>query len=154
MTRPLSVLLALAFVTAACGESEEVKSARRDARRTSCIAQELALQAKERLAKLDTTVATSQGGPMEQVTLAAHHFASALKERADAFARSAAYTDSAAHVRSQEDSVRYAGLAAQSRPGAPAAGTVEGNVAERYSQDMAAAFANPDHPCNTPEGES
>lgn len=152
MTRSVSILLALVLL-AACGESEEVKSARRDAQRTSCIAQELALQAKERLAKLDTTVAASQGSPMEQVTLAAHRFASALKERADAFALSAAYQDSAASARSSEDSVRYAGLATQHRPGAPAAGTVEGNVAERYAQDLAAAFGNPDHPCNNPEEE-
>ncbi|HEX8905216.1 MAG TPA: hypothetical protein VF771_10265, partial [Longimicrobiaceae bacterium] len=90
---------------AACGESKEKKEARAQARRTSCVASELALQAKERLAALDTQVVRMQGTPLEQVSVAGHAFAAVYKAYADASSRAADLADSAAGARSRDDSV-------------------------------------------------
>jgi hypothetical protein len=142
---------AAALLLAACGENEARAAARQLARRNSCVAAELALDAKERLAALDTAVVSAQGGPMEQVTVAGHTFAAAYKQWADAAAQSADHADSAAFARSRDDSLRFARLSEQARirPGAP--GTVQGNAVASYNQDVARAFANPDHPCNQPQ---
>ena len=154
-SRLILALPALLLVAAAACDREtpEQRSARRDARRTACVADELALQAKERLAKLDTVLAISRGSPTEQLTAAGYRFAFALKEHADSAARVAAYTDSAVHARASEDSLRYAQAAEKARPPAPQPNTVEANAAERYRRDMAAALGNLDHPCNKEEGE-
>lgn len=146
MAAALALLLA-----AGCGEDKGRVAARTVARRTSCLAAELALDAKERLASLDTAVATVQGTPLEQATLASHAFVTAYKAWADASSTSADYADSASFARSRQDSVRFAQLSVQARPGAVPRGTVEGNAAESYNKDFARAFANPDHPCNKPQ---
>ncbi|HEX8695561.1 MAG TPA: hypothetical protein VF746_24320 [Longimicrobium sp.] len=155
--RLVPALLALVPTLAACGrESPEKRAARRDAHRTACIAEELALQAKERLAYMDTALARSRGTAVEAISAASFRFAFAMKDYADAALKTVAYQDSALAARSREDSVRYAGLATRSRPPAPAARSVEANAAQRYEEELAAAFGNPAHPCNQEgeEGES
>jgi hypothetical protein len=146
----LPAAAAALLLLSACGENKARAAARQLARRSSCVAAELALDAKERLAALDTAVVTAQGGPMEQVTVAGHTFATAYREWADAASRSADYADSAAFARSREDSLRFARLSEQARirPGAP--GTVQGNAVASYNQVVTRAFGNPDHPCNLP----
>jgi len=146
----LPTAAAALLLLAACGENKARAAARQLARRNSCVAAELALDAKERLAALDTAMAGAQGGPMEEVTVAGHTFATAYKQWADAASQSADYADSAAFATSRDDSVRYARMSDQARirPGAP--GTVQGNAVASYNEDVARAFANPDHPCNKP----
>jgi hypothetical protein len=146
----LPAAAAALLLLAACGENQARAAARQLARRNSCVAAELALDAKERLAALDTAVAGAEGGPMQQVTVAGRDFAAAYRQWADAASQSADYADSAAFAGSREDSVRFARLSEQARirPGAP--GTVQGNAVASYNQDVARAFANPDHPCNKP----
>ncbi|HEX6751536.1 MAG TPA: hypothetical protein VF092_29860 [Longimicrobium sp.] len=153
MTVAAAVLACAAL--AACGESEARKEARAQARRSSCVASELALEAKERLASLDTQVVRMQGSPLEQVTNASHLFAAAYKSYADAKSRAADLADSAAVARSKNDSVRLAGESQRARPPAPQPG-VQQNAAERFEADMREALANPDHPCNKQgeDGES
>jgi len=155
--RLVPALLLLVPTLAACGrESPEKRAARRDARRTACIADELALQAKERLAYMDTALARSRGTAVEAISAASFRFAFATKLHADAALKTAVYQDSALAARSREDSARYAGMAARARPLPPEPGSVEANAAQRYDEELAAAFGNPAHPCNQEdeEGES
>jgi len=149
----LPAAAAALLLLAACGEDKGRAAARQLARRNACVAAELALDAKEKLASLDTAMVGARGGPMEQVTMAGHTFAAAYRQWADAASQSADYADSAAYAPSRDDSVRYARMAEQARirPGAP--GTVQGNAVASYNQDVSRAFANPDHPCNKPKDE-
>jgi hypothetical protein len=149
---PLALLLlAAAALSAACGESPARKAGREQARRTSCVAAELALTAKERLAGLDTQLVVVQGGPFEQVTAASRQFAAAYQDYANAYSQSADLADSAAYAGESRDSARYAQEAERTRPAIPQAGTVPGNAYARFTSDMEAALANPDHPCNHPD---
>lgn len=139
-----------AALLAACGErlTEEQKNARRDARRTSCVAQDLAIDAKVNLASLDTALANQQGSPLAAVTAAAREFAAAYKAYADASLESSALLDSAVHAPSKDDSARLTIQSERARPPIPAEGTVQGNAAAAYRRDLLAALANPNHPCN------
>jgi hypothetical protein len=148
----LPAAAAALLLLAACGEDRGRVAARQLARRNSCVAAELALDAKERLASLDTAAVRAQGTPMEQVTNAGRAFAAAYRQWADAVSRGADYADSAAFARSRDDSVRFARMAEQSRPRPVDPGTVEGNAAGRFNDDFTRAFGNPDHPCNQPRG--
>jgi hypothetical protein len=151
MRNPKLIALAIAVLAcatlAACGESAAKKQAREQARRTACISSELALEAKERLASLDTQVVQMQGSPLEQVTQAGHVFAGAYRTYADLASHAADLADSAAFARSRDDSVRYAQQAARAKPPAPQPG-VEENAARRFEGDVREAMNNPDHPCN------
>jgi hypothetical protein len=144
----LAIVLACAAL-AACGESKARKEARALARRNSCVASELALEAKERLASLDTQVVRTQGSPLEQVTVAGRIFAAAYKAYADASSRAADLADSAASARSRDDSVRWAAQSRRALPPPPHPG-VEQNAADRFNADLRQALDNPDHPCNRP----
>jgi len=151
---PLTAFVLAALALAACDrESPEKRAARQVTARTRCVAEELALQAKERLASLDTVLAGARGTPMEQTVAAGYRFAFALREHADAAARSAALMDSAMVARAAEDSTRLANAAMKARPAAPAPGSVEANVDDRYTQEISAALENPNHPCNQAEAE-
>jgi hypothetical protein len=147
-TNPTLLLAAAAALLLAGCQDRGRAAARQLARQNSCIAAELALGAKERLAALDTAVANAEGTPMEQVTRAGHTFAAAYRQWADAMYRTAELADSAAYARSREDSVRFARESEQARPRAVRQGTVEGNAVASYNQDVSRALANPDHPCN------
>ena len=144
---------ALALLLAACGEKGETPE-QREVRRAACIADELALSARVRLANLDTAVAQARGTPLEAVTSAGYEFARAYAEHANRVARETAYLDSAAHAPEKEDSTRFAQQAAGLRTRAPAAGSVESNAIERWREDYVVASGNPDHPCNKPVEES
>lgn len=146
-----ALLLAAAAATAACGESPERRAARDQARRTSCVAAELALTAKERLARLDTQMVVTQNSPMHQVLQASHQFASSYHTYAEGYSRSANLADSAAFAGSKEEAARLEQQAQATRPPLPAAGTVQANAAGRFTTDMQNALANPDHPCNKRE---
>jgi hypothetical protein len=148
----LAVAVPACAVLAACGESPARKQARAEARRTSCIASELALEAKERLASLDTQVVRMQGTPLAEVTQAGRVFASAYKDYADAASRAADLADSAAFARSHDDSVRYAQQSQGARPPAPQPGVTQ-NAVDRYNDDARQARNNPDHPCNKPDDD-
>lgn len=150
-TNPTLLLAAAAALLLAGCQDRGRAAGRQLARQNSCIAAELALDAKERLAALDTAVATAEGTPMEQVTRAGYTFAAAYRQWADAMSRAADYADSAAHARSRDDSVRFARLSEQARPRAVRQGTVEGNAVASYNQDVSRALTNPDHPCNKPD---
>jgi hypothetical protein len=148
MTRStLFTAAAAALLLAGCADRGRT-AARQLVRRNSCVAAELALDAKERLASLDTAVAGARGTPMEQVTVASHSFAAAYRQWADAVSQSASLADSAAFAHSRQDSLRFARQAEEARPRPVARGTVEANAVASYDQDVARAFANPDHPCN------
>jgi len=153
ITNPTLLLAAAAALLLAGCENRARAAARQLARQNSCIAAELALDAKERLASLDTALVTSEGTPMEQVTRAGHTFAAAYRQWADAMSRTADYADSAAHARSPADSVRFARQSEQARPRSVPPGTVEGNAVASYNQDVTRALANPDHPCNKPDND-
>jgi len=150
-TTLLPAAAAALLLLAACGEDRGRVAARQLARRNSCITSELALDAKERLASLDTAMAVAQGTPMEQVTTAGRAFAAAYREWADAVNRSADYADSATHARARPDSLRFARMSEQARPRPVDRGTVAGNAAARFNSDFTQAFNNPDHPCNKPQ---
>jgi hypothetical protein len=147
---PVAALL-LAATAVACGESAAHKAARQLARRNSCVAAELALSAKERAAKLDTQVVASAGTQLEPVLTASRQFALAYQSYAQAFSHSADLADSAASAGSKREAELYRQQATQTSPPAPMAGSVEGNAAGRFTADMQAALANPDHPCNHPD---
>lgn len=141
------------LLLAACGEDKGRVAARQLARRNACVASELALVAKEKLASLDTAAAGAEGTPLEQVTQASRSFSAAYRAWADASSRSAELADSAANASSRDDSVKYARMADQARPAAVPQGSMEGNAAASYNADVARAFGNPDHPCNKPQEE-
>jgi hypothetical protein len=141
-----AALLALS----ACGKKDDSgkAEAQRLARRNSCVAAELALSAKERLASLDTMAANSQGTPLESAANASRAFAAAYKAWADSASMAADLADSAAAAGSADDSTRYAQLSAQARPHPATAGTAQANAAAQYNDDVTRALGNPDHPCN------
>ena len=154
MTRTTLLPAAAAALLLLAGCADRGRAAARQlARRNSCIAAELALDAKERLAALDTAAATAAGTPMEQVTMAGHAFAAAYRQWADASARSAALADSAVNARTSDDAARLTRESDAARPLPVAHGTVESNAAVSYNQDFARAFGNPDHPCNKPKDD-
>lgn len=150
-TTPILLAAAAAVLLLSGCENRARTAARQLARQNSCIASELALDAKERLAALDTALVTSAGTPMEQVTRAGYAFSAAYRQWADAMSRVADFADSASYARSKEDSVRFARQSEQARPRAPQQGTVEGNAVASYNQDVTRALTNPDHPCNKPD---
>jgi hypothetical protein len=142
---PLAVALALA----ACGDDAAKTEQRTAARRASCIAEELAIQANTRVSSLDTLRTRAPGGFVDQI----YPFARAYFDYARAREQYTALADSAAAAESEEDSARYAGQAARATPAAPPPGTVQGNAVQSYQRDHAAALANPDHPCNKADEE-
>ena len=156
MRMPRRTLLSAAaflLLAAACGERGETPE-QRETRRAACIADELALQAKVRLANLDTALAQARGTPLENVTVSGHTFATAYAAFANRRLGETANMDSAARAANKADSVRYAGKAEPFRDARFAPGSVEANAADRWLQDFTAAAGNPDHPCNRAADEA
>ena len=148
MTRtalPLAALAALAL--AACGEDPEKAVQRGTARRTACVAEELAIRANTNLAALDTL----RGGPTSGAMGAIYSYQTAYFNYAKLRERQAASSDSAAAAATPEDSARHATKAAQSTPPRGQPGTVQANASATYERDFSAALGNPDHPCNEEE---
>lgn len=147
-------LLVLALLVAGCDRepapsAEEI--ARRDVARRgtaleACIAEELALRARETVADLERFAPGT--GP--------YQFAAVYRDRAELRLLAAALADSAANAGSAADSARLARRSAEFAPPRPSGGTVEANVAESYARDAARIRSTPAHPCNRsadPEGD-
>ena len=145
-------LLVSSLALAACGDDPARTQARKIARRNSCVAAELALQAKEKLASLDTASVSAEGGPLQQAVAATRTFAATYRAWADANSRAMDLADSAAFARSRQDSLRLAREAGAARPTAPR-DQVQMNAMRSYTHDFDRAANNPDHPCNRPEDE-
>ena len=147
MRRFLPVLICFA---AACGETEEDAAAAARmteeqalAARHACAAEELLKTAQEDLATIEQGFASGVA-PAGLTT-----FARAYLQHAEL--RYVAYSqqDSAAnHSGTPEDSARHAGIANRIQIIPPAAGTLEANVINSYSEKAAAILADADHPCN------
>lgn len=150
-SRAVTVAFVALLALSACGESKARTATRALARRNSCVAAELALDAKERLASLDTARAKAEGTALAQMTEAGYTYAAAYKAWADAASRAADLEDSAVTAPSSADSARYAQESATARPRVAAPGTTEANAALQYSRDVTRALGNPDHPCNKPD---
>ncbi|HEX2189430.1 MAG TPA: hypothetical protein VHG51_11055 [Longimicrobiaceae bacterium] len=146
---PASLLLAAALL-AACERAPAEDPARREARvaasRNACVAEELAIRARENLASLDTMAAMSGGlqGPMR----APLEYATVAWNFAELRHSALAHMDSAVSAPTPGDSTRYAQRAAQYvvRPAEP--GTVDANAAAEWQRNFAAARSNPAHYCN------
>lgn len=155
LRRPASLLLLASALLAACERAPAEPPARREARvaasRNACVAEELAIRARQNLASLDTIAAMSGGlqGPMR----APHEYATVAWSFAELRHSALAYMDSALSAPTPGDSARYARRGEQFvvRPAEP--GTVDANVAAEWQRNFATARTNPAHYCNqeTPE---
>jgi hypothetical protein len=147
--RPFPSLLVLAAALAACGRDAGEDPARREIRvaasRNACVAEELAIRARENLASLDTLAASGGvAGPMQ----AAYTYAQVYRNFAELRLSSMAYMDSAVSAPAAADSARYMRRAEQfsTRPAEP--GTVDANVANAWRRSFEEMRANPEHYCN------
>jgi hypothetical protein len=151
MPRPIAIALAAAALLAGCrAESPEHRAARREARRSACIATELLIQSHDRARTLGQY---SGGGPLAQVLAASSTYAAAYDDYARSRAAQLALADSAVNAKSPVDSTRFIGQARRQAPAAPQPGSVQATARQRYDTDFAAAKANADHPCNRPDEE-
>lgn len=139
-------LFLLPLLLAACGEREDParQESRQVAAKAACISEELLIDAREKLTVM-APLAASRGGP--------YVYAQAYHDYAQLRAGELAYADSALSARTPADSARYAQLGARYASTPPAAGTVEGNVAEEYARNFQAIAANPAHYCSQPAPE-
>jgi hypothetical protein len=146
---PAPALVLASLLLAACDSEPEVTPGQRLARRDACIGQELLIQARRRVAQLDTVLAqTDPESPTALLARPGYTFASALLQHAERRHRETAYLDSAAATPVKDDSVRLAQRAASFRIPPFRAASVESNAAVRYEEDFREARLNPDHPCN------
>lgn len=148
--RHFAILLTLPVLLAACDREPDESPQRHEARvaasRNACVAEELAIRARERLASLDTIAALSGGvGGMMR---APHEYATVGWNFAELRMRALAYADSALSADTPADSTRYARRGAQfvTRPAEP--GTVDANVAAEWRRNFEATRADPRHYCN------
>lgn len=139
----IAVPLALAALAACQGEDPARAERRAGAARAACVGGELAVQAGNRLAAVDTLAAN--GNPL---TATLFPFARGYHDYAKLRERQLALLDSAATAGSTEDSTELATRAAAGDPGRGRPGTPEANAAEAYDRDFASAMGNPSHPCN------
>lgn len=147
------ILLAAALLlVSACGDrgpTPQQEAARREARLDACIAEALSMNARSRLATLDTLLARSQAtGAVPALVSAPHKFAQVYATYADLRAHETAYRDSAYNASSKEDSTRYEKMAAEFRVNRPSPESLEENVIRDYGRDFVVSRANPDHGCN------
>lgn len=149
MRKSLPILLLLSLVVSACrdeGEDPERRAVREAAARAACVAEELALTARENLAALEP-LAGAEGTPQGAFG-AAHTFARAYRDYAEFRAAALAYADSALRAPTPADSARYAQRAVQYALSEPVPGTMEANVAEQYARQFEAVLRDPAHFCN------
>jgi hypothetical protein len=152
MYRTLFLAATLAGLLSACGDREltpQQEQARREARLDACISEALSINARTRLATLDSLLAQSQArGSVPALVSAPHKFAQVYATFADLRAHETAYRDSAYNASSKEDSTRYEGMASSFRVNRPSPESLEENVIRDYQRDYAGARRNPDHGCN------
>ena len=141
-----------AVLLSACGErgpTPQQREARRSASLDACIAEALSINARSRLATLDTLLQQSQAqGSVPALVSAPHKFAQVYATYADLRAHETAYRDSAYNATSKEDSTRYEGMAASFRVNRPSPESLEENVIRDYLRDYAGSRRNPEHGCN------
>lgn len=152
MYRILIAALSLAVLLSACGGDRvtpEQRQARRAASLDACIAEALALNARSRLATLDTLLAQNQArGSVPALVSAPHKFAQVYATYADLRAHETAYRDSAYNAPSKEDSTRYEKMAASFRVNRPSPESLEENAIRDYVRDFARSRRDPEHGCN------
>ena len=152
MYRILLFAASLAVLLSACGDrgpTPQQRQVRRDARLDACIAEALAMNARSRLATLDSLLAQSQSrGSVPALVSAPHKFAQVYATFADLRAHETAYRDSAYNAPSKEDSTRYERMALDFRVTRPSPESLEENVIRDYIRDFASSRNNPDHGCN------
>ncbi|MDQ3389089.1 MAG: hypothetical protein M3483_06240 [Gemmatimonadota bacterium] len=120
-------------------ESPERVAARRDAGLNACIAEELAVEAREKEATIE---------PMAQVMTGPYTYARVYRERAEVEMQRLALADSALHAANPGDSAGFAMRAATYSLSNPAGGSVEENAARAYYRDFAGLRANTEHFCH------
>jgi hypothetical protein len=152
MYRILLFAASLAVLLSACGDrgpTPQQRQVRRDARLDACIAEALAMNARSRLATLDSLLAQSQArGSVPSLVSAPHKFAQVYATYADLRAHETAYRDSAYNASSKEDSTRYEKQALEFRVNRPSPESLEENVIRDYGRDFVGSRANPEHGCN------
>lgn len=152
MYRILPAAATLAVLLSACGDrgpTPEQERARREARLDACIAEALSIDARSRLATLDSLLAQSQArGSVTSLVTAPHKFAQVYATFADLRAHETAYRDSAYNAPSKEDSTRYERMAADFRVNRPSPESLEENVIRDYVRDFTVSRQNPEHGCN------
>ena len=151
MYRTLFRAATLAALLSACdrGPTPEQREARREARLDACISEALNINARTRLATLDSLLVQSQArGSVPALVSAPHKFAQVYATFADLRAHETAYRDSAYNASSKEDSTRYESMAASFRVNRPSPESLEENVIRDYQRDYAGSRRNPDHGCN------
>ncbi len=152
MSRITPALVLLAAMLSACGErgpTEEQLEARRNARLDACVAEALSINARSRLAMLDSLLMQSQArGSVSSLVSAPHKFAQVYATYADLRAHETAYRDSAYSTTSKEDSTRYERMATEFRVTRPSPESLEENVMRDYIRDFTRSRNNPDHGCN------
>ncbi|HEX2081111.1 MAG TPA: hypothetical protein VHG08_25640 [Longimicrobium sp.] len=151
MSRIIPAAVLLAALLSACGErgpTPEQLEARRNARLDACVAEALSINARSRLATLDSLLMQSQArGSVPALVSAPHKFAQVYATYADLRAHETAYRDSAYSATSKEDSTRYEQEAARYRVNRPSPESLEENVIRDYIRDFAVSRNNPDHGC-------
>ncbi|HEU0012366.1 MAG TPA: hypothetical protein VFQ45_01710 [Longimicrobium sp.] len=149
MRPTLAAALLLLTTLPACDRGDGLTTTQRQTRRDAvlgaCIAEELLVEARSRLASLDTLLMQSTTADMLR---APHEFARVYATFADVRAHETAYVDSAYRAGSSADSARFTRQAASFRISTPPPGSVEANVAEQYARDFQRARGNAYHPCN------
>ena len=153
--RKLFVGLTLGLCVGGCADGEEdvevpteIVLQRATAYRQACAARELAETATENLALLES-LPGGEDDAMSGTRNAAAGFARAYQRHAEFRLAMYAMADSALnHTTSPADSVRYEELASAFVMRTPAAGTVEANAMDAYSQDFNRVLGDDDHPCN------
>lgn len=153
----IALVLAVPAVLAACDRrSPQEEAAELAVRQDACVADELAIAARNKLDELETMArnAEAEGSPMVAMMRGPLAFAEAYRAFAESRRRAYAMADSAAVAAQREDSVRLMERVRGMEAGPPTAGEVQANVVAEYRREFQAARANPDHPCMRPEEEA
>jgi hypothetical protein len=141
----LLVLLLLAACAPERGNPER-QAARRATARDACVAEELLIDAREKLTVMQP-LAGAEVDPRSPMG-AARTYARTYHDYAQLRAGSLAYADSALSAKTPADSARFAQFGAKYAVGPAAPGTVEANVAAEYARNFQAIASNPSHYCN------
>lgn len=153
----IALVLAVPALLAACDRrSPQEEAAELTARQNACVADELAIAARNKLDQLETMVrnAEAEASPMAGMMRGPAAYAEAYRAFAESQRRAYALVDSAAVAAERADSVRFIEGARELEAGPPTAGGVQQNVVAEYRREFQAARGNPDHPCMQPEAES
>lgn len=155
-TPRLALVLAAAALLAGCDrQSPQELAAERAARQEACVADELAIAARNKREDLETIIrnAEAQASPMGAMMRGPLAYAQAYAAFAESRRTAYALVDSAAVAAERADSLRLMERVRGLEAGPPTAGSVQENVVAEYRREFQRARANPDHPCSRPEEE-